>query len=162
MATRLLISDSNVLIDFDCCGLLESIFALPYEFAVPDILYLEELRGQHSDLPALGLSVRKFGPEVTADIQSLRARHKRPGFNDLMALALARSLDAELLTGDRHLREAAKIEGQACRGSIWLLEELVRSRVITVGQSLDALDAMEGVGRRLPWKDAKKRLSELK
>jgi len=40
---KLLISDTNILIDMTAGGILEKIFLLEYEFAVPDVLFHEEL-----------------------------------------------------------------------------------------------------------------------
>ena len=37
----LLISDANVLIDIENGGLTGAMFSLPYQFAVPDILFYE-------------------------------------------------------------------------------------------------------------------------
>ncbi len=37
----LLISDANVLIDIENGGLTSAMFSLPYQFAVPDILFYE-------------------------------------------------------------------------------------------------------------------------
>jgi hypothetical protein len=43
--TRMLltISDTSVLIDIECSGLASAVFSLPWQFAVPDILFTEEL-----------------------------------------------------------------------------------------------------------------------
>ncbi|MBB87301.1 MAG: DUF3368 domain-containing protein [Xanthomonadales bacterium] len=156
MTTPLLISDSNILIDFDCCGLLSKVFKLPYVFAVPDVLYIEELSEQHAGLPALGLRVLQFGPDVTLDIAQLRRRYPGSGFMDVMALALARSLGAELLTGDKRLREIARAERHDVKGSVWLLEEMVSHRLLTEDAAHGALEAMRESGRRLPWAKARK------
>lgn len=43
---RLLISDANILIDMECGGLLDRMFA------VLDVLFDEELAAEHPDLPA--------------------------------------------------------------------------------------------------------------
>lgn len=162
MSPPLLISDSNILIDFDCCGLLPKVFDLPFEFAVPDVLYIEELAEQHAELPAMGLRVIRFGPDVTVDIMRLRRKYPSTGFLDITALALARSLDAELLTGDRQLRQVAEAEQQRVRGSVWLLESLVEHKVLKPGQAIDALDAMKAAGRRLPWAKARRALEALR
>jgi hypothetical protein len=45
---KLLISDANVIIDMEVGGLIKQMFRLEYEFAVPDVLYEEELRENHS------------------------------------------------------------------------------------------------------------------
>ena len=47
MPGQRLVSDANVLIDMDAGGLLKAMFALDYNFAVPDILFDEELKAQH-------------------------------------------------------------------------------------------------------------------
>jgi hypothetical protein len=41
---KILVSDTSVLIDLERGGLLVSCFRLPFEFAVPDLLYARELK----------------------------------------------------------------------------------------------------------------------
>ena len=50
----LLISDANILIDIEDGNLISVIFQLPYEIAVPDILFELELRERHSHLLQAG------------------------------------------------------------------------------------------------------------
>jgi len=50
---QLYISDANILIDLEVCGILSKMFELPYAFAIPDILYMEELEALHSDLTGM-------------------------------------------------------------------------------------------------------------
>ncbi len=52
----LLISDANILIDMEVGNLMPVIFRLPYEIAVPDILFELELRERHSHLLEAGLT----------------------------------------------------------------------------------------------------------
>ena len=52
----LLISDANILIDMECGGLLHRMFELAHGFAVLDVLYEEELKDQHPELPGHGLA----------------------------------------------------------------------------------------------------------
>ena len=54
---QVLISDANILIDMEVGGLLEPLFALPFQFKVADLLYYEELEEQHPHLPELGLQI---------------------------------------------------------------------------------------------------------
>jgi hypothetical protein len=54
---QLLVSDTNIFIDLEEGNLLNEFFALPYEIAVPDILYYEELDTSHSHLVNCGLQV---------------------------------------------------------------------------------------------------------
>lgn len=46
----LLISDANILMDIEVGELTAPMFSLGYQFAVPDILYFEELEEQHAHL----------------------------------------------------------------------------------------------------------------
>ena len=41
---QLFISDANIFIDLEVCGILSKMFELPYVFAVPDILYRAPLK----------------------------------------------------------------------------------------------------------------------
>lgn len=40
---RLLISDANILIDMEAGALMETLFQLPMQFGIPDLLYYEEI-----------------------------------------------------------------------------------------------------------------------
>jgi hypothetical protein len=64
----ILVSDTSVLIDLERGGLLEAIFALPHEFAVPDVLYDHEMQGEWgADLVRLGLRVEEVSKEGVAN-----------------------------------------------------------------------------------------------
>ena len=45
----ILVSDTSVLIDLERADLLDEMFLLPFEFAVPDLLYGRELAGELGD-----------------------------------------------------------------------------------------------------------------
>jgi hypothetical protein len=51
----LVISDACVLIDIECGELTSVMFSLSYQFAVPDILFAEELENRHGHLLQFGL-----------------------------------------------------------------------------------------------------------
>ena len=40
---RLLISDANILIDMEAGALMDTLFLLPMQFGIPDLLYYEEI-----------------------------------------------------------------------------------------------------------------------
>lgn len=67
----LVISDANILIDFEDGNLTSVIFRLPYEIAVPDILFELELRERHSYLLEAGLKVRSLTAESVKRTESL-------------------------------------------------------------------------------------------
>lgn len=157
----LLISDANVIIDMQDGGLLEAMFQLNETFAVPDMLYAEELEQQQPQLPRLGLQIKSLSGESIARAMALRLRYTGPSTNDLFALELARECQCPLLTGDMALRKAAESEGVELRGTLWLVEQLVRQRIITVTVAHNAYRKMRDAGSRLPWPMVEKQIRRL-
>lgn len=160
---RLLISDANILIDMEVGGLLASMFRLSYRFAVPDILFAEELVQHHPELPASGLAVLPLSSSGIADAVVLLDRHRRTGVsrNDIFALALARQEACPLLTGDRCLRDVAAAERTEVHGTLWLVEQMILNGVIALADANVAYQAMREQARRLPWGEVERQLSRL-
>ncbi|MDH5784780.1 MAG: DUF3368 domain-containing protein [Chromatiales bacterium] len=157
----LLISDANVIIDMQDGGLLEAMFQLNETFAVPDILYAEELEQQQPQLPRLGLQIKSLSGESIARAMDLKQHYAGPSSNDLFALELARECECPLLTGDMALRRAAESEGVELRGTLWLVEQLVQQRIITLAVARDAYQKMRDAGSRLPWGEVDRQIKRL-
>lgn len=156
---QLLISDANILIDMEEGGLATLFFNLPYEFCVPDVLYYEELEDQHAHLCELGLGLRELSAESLSKVAKTKVKYSGPSTNDIFALLLAQQEGCPLLSGDKDLRDAAESEKLDVRGTLWIVEELLQHDLIDVGQALAAYDKMKAAGRRLPWAEAKRRLT---
>ena len=106
---KIMVADTSVLIDLERGGLLEQCFSLPYQFTIPDLLYMNELARRRDrpdfgeSLLALGLQVEELdGNEVS---NAILYRRERPSLSlpDALALALAACRKWTLLTGDRVL-----------------------------------------------------------
>ena len=151
---QLYISDANIFIDLDVGGLLREMFDLPFTFAVPDILYIEELEEQHADLPGYGLQIKKLSSESIEYAVTLRARYKGPSDNDFFAFVLAKQEDCPLITGDAQLRKVALDEKVELRGTLWIVEQMIEKGLLTCDAAREAFDIMKSKGRRLPWKEA--------
>ena len=78
--------------------------------------------------------------------------------NDLFALVLARALKAMLLSGDQHLRRIAAQQGVVVHGTLWVLDEMVRLKVVAPSQAVQALEQMLAQGSRLPQAEYQARL----
>jgi len=157
---RLLISDANILIDMEKGGITRQMFQLDAVFAVPDLLYEEELREEHPHLLALGLRALELTEETVVWAETLITRHAKTGAstNDLLTLALARQEQATLLTGDGKLRIVAAKENITVRGTLWLTEQLMNAGILTVQQTATAYDQMKAARRRLPWDEVARQL----
>lgn len=159
----LLISDANILIDLESAGLITTLFQLPMTFAMPDILYYEEIEPGTPGLNLMGLKVMEVSGEFVRYAASLPARYNptlpantghKPSHNDYLALALAKQEKCDLLTGDANLRKVAEREAVKVMGTVWLLCQMVEHHVLTTDDALSALERMKASGRRLPWSAA--------
>ncbi|WP_303909263.1 DUF3368 domain-containing protein [Thiohalomonas denitrificans] len=142
----LLISDANILIDMEVGGLLEAIFRLDETFAVPDVLYSEELEEHHPELPTLGLQVMQLGEGGVSAAMALVQMYSGPSVNDLFALELARENNCPLLIGDRALRKAAEQEGVQLHGILWLVEQMIRNGIVPLERAEQAYKECETGG----------------
>ncbi len=71
----LLISDANILIDIEIGGLIAPMFRLEYQFAVPDILFYEELDGQHAHLLDMGLQPKELDEAMVARVSEFATKY---------------------------------------------------------------------------------------
>jgi hypothetical protein len=160
----LLISDANILIDMEAGRLMERLFQLPMQFAMPDILYWEEIEPGTPGLEVLGLKILEVrGEYVRYASDELPDKYgTAPSPNDYLALALAKQEDCPLLTGDQSLKNVARKEDVKVMGTVWLLQAMVENRLLSVDEANAALALMKESGRRLPWADAERILNGLR
>ena len=127
---KVLVSDTSVLIDLEHGSLLETAFRLPFEFAVPDLLYQQELRDHGGGaLVELGLGVAELDGEEVALALNYRRRRRSLSSPDSFALALAKSRAWTLLSGDGELRGLAAEERVVCHGVLWLIDRMFEEGV---------------------------------
>jgi predicted nucleic acid-binding protein len=155
----LLISDANIFIDVEAGNLTPVIFKLPYEFAVPDILFELELQKHHEHLLDAGLKVISLDATALRMMESLLRKHPRASIMDHAALSLAMQEHCPLLTGDRDLRIAAQQEGVEVHGTIWVMEKLLEQKLILQQQARTSFASMRVKNSRLPWGDVENLLN---
>ena len=158
---EILVSDTSVVIDLERAQLVEEIFALPYDFIVPDILYDLEMRSFGGErLLERGLQVRKLTGAQVAEAQRLRALQRKISVSDSYALSLARAEGSTLLAGDGALRVLAEAEGVRCHGVLWVFDRLEDSRFIERVRLHEGLTRIAGHPRcRLPRAEVALRLA---
>lgn len=161
----LLISDANILIDMSVAGLLEAMFSLPESFAVPNVLFAEELSERHPELLSFGLNTLVLDgagvKEATTVMASCTGR-AAPSLNDVFALMLAKQVGGVLLTGDRRLRELAETRYSdiEVRGTLWLVQRLQEHGLLEPNAARAAYWQMRQSGSRLPWGEVNRQLVE--
>ena len=148
----LVISDANVFIDLEEGELIEQLFKLPFDICCPDTLFHEELEEQHHSLLDLGLRLMELDGITVLEANRLIRQYPKVSNNDCFALALAKSENCPLLSGDQALRKAALAEVVKVYGTIWIVKRLIQSKIIDIHQAETALNGMKNSNRRLPWK----------
>lgn len=159
---RVLVSDTSVLVDLERGALLEAAFDLPFQLTVPDLLYERELKDHGgSELIELGLSVSELTDEILQLAVSYTRSNKELSLPDCFALALAKTNDWTLLSGDAKLRQKASGEQVACHGVLWLFDRMMEHSVLDTRVLKAGLQAIASHPRcRLPRAEIKRRIDE--
>ena len=143
---QILVSDSSVLIEFSKRNLLDRMFELSFQFAVPDLLFNEELidlgRYDRQDLIGLGLRVEALDPEGVATAIAYQSRRRALSLVDCFALALAHHQGYTLLTEDRRMRSFALEEGIQHHDLLWIIDQMHHAAILTTSQVVTALEMM--------------------
>ena len=157
------VSDTSVLIDLERGTLLEAAFRLPFAFAVPDLLYEQELKANNGvRLRELGLRISELDGDGVAAALTYRRREPALSAPDSFALALAVRSEWTLLTGDAALRKLAEELRVDCHGLLWLLDLMLSVQAATQGELHSGLLAISEHPRcRLPKAEVRKRLNHL-
>lgn len=112
-----IVSDSSILIEFSKHDILHKMFDLKFQFAVPDLLYHNELidLGSYSrhDLLGFGLRVEPLEAETVEVALAYQSERLALSLVDSFALALADCQGWHLLTEDRTMRGFAESKGIA-------------------------------------------------
>lgn len=148
----ILVSDTSVLIDLERGRLLDECFGLPFEFAVPDLLYRQELEAYGgADLVALGLRVEELTGQELTIAQATRGARPKLSVPDAYAYSLASGRGWTLLTGDGELRALAEANGVPFFGVLWICDQLFEGQVMDAAAVADGLDLIAAHERcRLP------------
>jgi predicted nucleic acid-binding protein len=163
MATSLssCVVDTNIIIDLHRGGVLKEFFRLPYTVFAPDVIVAELLEPAGKILLGLGLqSVDFSGVEVVRVIE-LSRNHPEVSINDLFAVLLAEARGTMLLTGDKRLRRIAEQEHHLqVHGTLWVLDQFIKRKLILPTEASSALRKMVESGSRLPRSECERRMQK--
>ncbi len=156
----ILVSDTSILIDLERADLLEEMFLLPFEFAVPDLLFARELVGELGDrLIQLGLRIEELTPVEVLRATIVNRQHVQLSTPDTFAFAIAESRGWGLLTGDGTLRKLATAEQIDMHGVLWVFDQLADGAHVDFDLLHGGLSTLAAHPRcRLPAKDVQQRL----
>ena len=143
---QVLVSDSSVLIELAKRELIDRMFRLRFSFAVPDLLFHQELidlgRDDRRDLVGMGLRVEGLEPDRVATAIAYQDRRRALSLVDCFALALAHHHGYTLLTEDRRMRAFAQDESIPHHDLMWIVDEMQQAAMLTASQVIAVLEAM--------------------
>lgn len=160
---RVLVSDASILIELAKWSLLEALFKLPFEFAVPDALYEDELidLGQvdREQLKRLGLRVESLDAEGMARAVTYQTARPKLTLHDCLAVTLAVANDWLLLTGDKRMRALADEQHLEVHGVLWVIDRFADHRIVPKPTLATALRGMlDDPQTRLPHAEIHRRI----
>ncbi|HPT87345.1 MAG TPA: hypothetical protein PL004_05780 [Bacillota bacterium] len=161
-------SDTNVWIDFFIIGRIELPFRLPYTYIMNSDAINDELLspgGLRDELLRCGLVSVDLTIEEFNLAEKFGLRYPRLSIYDRIALAIAKSRQILLLTGDKALRNAAKRENVTVIGTIGILDQLLDGGYINESDyefCLIEWEKRNGQEVRLPKGEITLRLQRLK
>lgn len=138
-------------------------FLLPFEFAVPDLLFARELaRGLGDRFIQLGLRIEELTSVELRRATVVNRQHAQLSVPDTFAFAIAESRGWGLLTGDGTLRALAVAEQVDMHGVLWLFDQFADGNHIGFDRLHGGLTALFAHPRcRLPANEVRRRLTRL-
>jgi len=159
----ILLSDANVLIDL---GYVNGIGLLP-SIAGTEVLDIVLQECEHPNQPGLIEEVKASGiTVVTVEMDWLAAANRYKNgllsLQDRLNIHYAKEFERTLLAGDRPIREMCRQESIDIKGSLWLVDEVLKRGLVAPSELLRWLEVWPEKGRRLPKEEMKRLESKLR
>jgi len=150
------VNDANVLIDLFKTALLSAFFQLPYDFRTTRIVMRELLAEQREAFERYEqeglLTVKEYEWREVEALGVEAGLLKSLSVPDVSVFAYAREVNGMILTADALLRKEATRRGVAVHGMVWVFEELVRLKILSIPQALERVEHFLLIN---PWAPAK-------
>ncbi len=121
----------------------------PHRLVTLDLMAFDLETPTLSEITQTGIVAISTPIEVMLEMSQLAMKHKISTFDGALLL-YSKSTSSILLSGDKALRNAARIEGVSIKGTLWVLEEVVKKGILQSSQAVLILERMFLLGRRLP------------
>lgn len=155
---KLIITDTNVFFDIISIGAFPEFFALNFDVCTTDFVIDEILRSNQREqiesfIRAKKLTVFKLMEDEIELIRNFQTKRSFRGITDKTVLWKSYQLKCPLLTGDKKLRSEAEDLKIEVHGSIWVLNRLVISGIITGVDGIELCEKLKLINSSLPYNE---------
>jgi len=163
---KIFISDTNIFIDLISIDLLDAFLELPIEIQTNDFV-LNELSEDKKALVESKIEKNKIllneaDEKEIDEIKILHAAQKGLSFQDMSVFFHARKNKTSILTGDKKLKMFAKQKNIECRGILWILDEIEKTKLISKPILAKKLAKLITINSWLPKSECEQRINEWK
>lgn len=164
---KLIITDSSVFFDIIKIQALPEFFALDFEICTTDFVREEILESEQREQIELFIRSKQLTVFVLSEkeieaIQHFKTKRFFKTLIDKTVLWKATQLKCPLLTGDAKLRSEAIDQGVTVHGSLWVIQMMVKSKIITANAGIAFLEKLKISNDRLPLDEIDRLIKKLK
>lgn len=164
---KLIITDSSVFFDILKIKALPEFFALDFEICTTDFVKEEILESDQREqiemfIRSHQLTVFELSEHEIELIENFKTIRFFKTLIDKSVLWKAKQLNCPLLTGDAKLRSEAIEHGVTVHGSLWIIQIMVESEVITANAGVVFLEKLKKSNDRLPLDEIEKLINKFK
>jgi len=162
----IVVNDASILIDLMKINLSDEFFRLPFEMHTTDIVSAEitdeNARKFLQYINKKKIQIRSFSDKELEEILKIQAENPRLSLADCSCFWLCKQLSATLLTSDGKLRRSASEKDIPVHGMLWVFDNLISEKEISIGEAKNKLRALMDINPRLPREECQKRLKKWK
>ncbi|MFT4577036.1 MAG: rRNA-processing protein FCF1 [Polaribacter sp.] len=160
---KIVINDANILIDLAKLDLLDIFSKLDFDLYTTDFVYEELNEEQRSPISILNKNghLKIIETEELVDFQKISALLESSSglsFEDCSVWHYSEKLSGTLLTGDGKLRKQVSKDGIEVRGILYILDELIKQKLLGFSLAIEKIEQLYQLNNRLPKKEIEKRI----
>jgi len=162
----IVVNDASILIDLMKIDLSDEFFRLPFKMHTTDLV-----SGEVTDENALrfqqyikkkNIQIWSFSDKEFEGVLKIKSDNSPLSLGDCSCVWLCMQLSATLLTTDGRLRRSASEKDIPVHGILWVFDQLILQKDITVWGAHRKLKILMEINPRLPREECEKRLKKWK
>jgi len=162
----IVVNDASILIDLMKINLSDEFFRLPFKMHTTDLVSAEVtdenvLRFQQY-IKKKKIQIWSFSDKEFEEVLKIKSDNPPLSMADCSCFWLCRQLSGTLLTSDGRLRRSASEKDIPVHGILWVFDNLISEKEISIGEAESKLKDLMDINPRLPRNECRKRLKKWK